>query len=88
MCFVSLVSSLNIFYTFYKAMPKLSFSHEKAYGLGCICHVCGNSFQMKVYIRKYVQKGRKFLFGTGLEISTFMTSLTESKTLACGQFFQ
>ena len=89
MCFVSLVSPLNIFCTFDKAMPKLSFSHKKkSYGLGCICHVCGNSFWMKGNIRKHWQKEHKFFFGTRLEISTFKTYFTESKTLACSQFFQ
>ena len=52
-CFMIVVLSLNIFYTFDIAMPQLSFSHEKSYSQSCIFHVCGNRFQMKCYIRQH-----------------------------------
>ena len=62
MCFMIVVSSLNVFYTFDIAMPQLSFLHELSYILGCKCHVCGNSFWMKSYIRKHEKKNTNFFW--------------------------
>ena len=86
-CFVIIVLSWNSFYTFDFAMSQLSFSHEKSLRLGSICHVCGNSFRMKCYIRKHSQKKHHIFFGSRLEISTFQTFFTKSKTLIDCQFF-
>ena len=43
---------------------------------------------MKCYIRKHLQKKHQRFFGSMLEISTFQTYFTKSKTLTDVQCFQ
>ena len=52
----------------------------KSCRLGCTCHVCGNSFKTKCYIRKHLHKKHLIFFGSKFKISTFQTYFTKSKT--------
>ena len=61
---VIVASSWNIFYTLDTALPEISFPHKKKCRLSCKWHVCGNSFKMKCYIRKHLQKTLVFLGST------------------------
>ena len=45
----------------------------------CICHVCGNSFKMKCYIRKHLQKKNLIFLVPSLRFQHFRHLLQNSK---------
>ena len=75
-----LASSWNIFYTLYTELPEISFPHKKKCRLGCKCHMCGNSFEIKCYITKHLQTKHLILFGSKFKISTCQTYFIKYKT--------
>ena len=56
-----------------------SISHEN-HLLSCKCHMCGNSLEIKLYIRKHLQNKHLIFLGSKFKISTFQTSLRKFKT--------
>ena len=53
---------------------------KKSTLISCRCNVCDNTFKMKCYIRKHLQKKHLIFFASKFKISTFQTSFTKSKT--------
>ena len=79
---------LKLFYTFDKAMHKLSFFTRIFILIMLYMSRMWKQFPDERYIRKHRKKEHNIFFGSRLEILTFKTYFTESKTLTGGQFFQ